>query len=521
MVKDPGYLQKLTLVIENAFHRGKLQREQDALRESEARFRRLAENAQDVIYRYRLSPEKGFEYISPAAITITGYAQQAFYDNPDLWFTLVQLNDHPKLRNLLAGLLPPAGSFELGCVHKNGHLFWVDLRQTPIFDDQGHLVALEGILRDISDRKRSEDQIHQHLQRLSALHDIDQAINASLDVNLILSLLLEQTLRQLGVDAAAVLLLNPHYQQLEYSMSKGFALARIPAARLRLGEDLAGKVALERLVVHAHLQIGETQDTKLSRLFSDEGFVEYYGAPLIAKGKVKGVLEVFLRLALDVDEEWLTFLETLAGQAAIALDSSELFENLQRSNMELSMAYDTTLEGWVHALDLRDQETEGHTLRVAEMCLLLANKMNISDDQLTHMRRGALLHDIGKIGVPDSILHKVGPLDEREWEIMRKHPVYAYELLAPIAYLQKAIDIPYCHHELYNGNGYPRGLKGEQIPLAARIFTVVDVWDALRSDRPYRPAWTYDQALKYIQEMAGVQFDPQVVAQFLELVRPG
>jgi PAS domain S-box-containing protein len=519
VVKDAGYLQRLTIVIENAFHRGELLREQDALRESEARFRRLAENAQDGIYRYRLLPQKGFEYISPAISTITGYAQQAFYEDPDLWLKLVQAKDHPKLMNILAGTPPPSGSYELRCTHKNDQMLWIDIRQTPVRDEMDRVTALEGLIRDISERKRSEAQIHRHLQRLTALHDIDQAINASLDLNLILSLLLEQILRQLGADAAAILLLNPHYQQLEYVVSKGFALTNTPNAHLRLGEDLAGRSALERTVVHTHLQQGELQDAKLANLFNEEGFVEYYGAPLIAKGQVKGVLEVFLRKQLEIDDEWLNFLETLAGQAAIAIDSSELFENLQRSNMELSMAYDSTLEGWVHALDLRDRESEGHTQRVAEMCLRLSSQMGIGDDQLTHIRRGALLHDIGKIGVPDHILHKEGPLDEAEWDYIRKHPGFAYELLAPISYLQKAMDIPYCHHEHFDGSGYPRGLKGEQIPLSARIFAVVDVWDALRSDRPFRPAWTFDQALDYIQKNAGAHFDPQVVAQFLNLVR--
>ncbi len=190
---------------------------------------------------------------------------------------------------------------------------------------------------------------------------------------------------------------------------------------------------------------------------------------------------MFQRSRLDPDAEWLDFLESMARQAAIAIDHAYLFNDLQRSNRELVLAYDTTIEGWSRALDLRDKETEGHSKRVTEMVLTLARSLQVAEADLPHVRRGALLHDIGKMGVPDHILLKAGPLTEEEWVVMRMHPVYAYELLSPIAYLQQALDIPYCHHEKWDGSGYPRGLRGEQIPLAARIFALADVYDALSS----------------------------------------
>jgi putative nucleotidyltransferase with HDIG domain len=233
---------------------------------------------------------------------------------------------------------------------------------------------------------------------------------------------------------------------------------------------------------------------------------------------VKGVLEIFHRSHYDPDPEWLEFLESLATQAAIAMDNAELFQDLQRSNQELILAYDATLEGWVRALDMRDKETENHTQRVTEMTLRLARAIGMPEKEMVHIRRGALLHDIGKMGIPDSILHKPGKLTEQEWEIMRKHPVYAYNFLAPIDYLRPALDIPYCHHEKWDGTGYPRGLKGEQIPRAARIFAVVDVWDALSSDRPYRKAWPNKKVLQYLKEQSGSHFDPAVVKAFLELI---
>ena len=167
-------------------------------------------------------------------------------------------------------------------------------------------------------------------------------------------------------------------------------------------------------------------------------------------------------------------------------------------------------------MDIRDQETEGHTQRVTEMTVRLAEIMRISDEKIVHIRRGALLHDIGKLGVPDTILLKPGKLTDEEWVIMRKHPQVAYDMLLPIDYLRPALDIPYCHHEKWDGTGYPRGLKGENIPLAARLFAIVDVWDALCSNRPYRPAWTKEKALEYIQAGAGSHFEPQIVKLFVE-----
>lgn len=215
----------------------------------------------------------------------------------------------------------------------------------------------------------------------------------------------------------------------------------------------------------------------------------------------------------------MNFLEALAGQAAIAIDNAMLYEGVQRSSDELAQAYDDTLAGWSKTLGLRDQETQDHSQRVTEMTLRIAKEMGITDDELIHIRRGTLLHDIGKLAIPDSILLKPGPLNDDEWEIMRRHPVYAYELISPIQFLHPALDIPYCHHERWNGSGYPRGLSGEQIPLAARIFAVVDVWDALRSNRTYRKAWPLEEVEEHIRQNSGKYFDPRVVDLFLKISR--
>jgi len=252
-------------------------------------------------------------------------------------------------------------------------------------------------------------------------------------------------------------------------------------------------------------------------LIIGEGFQTYFAVPLVSKGQALGVLEIFHRAALDPDPEWVEFLQTLAGQAALALDNAALFEKLQRTNVDLVLAYDATLEGWSKALDLRDRETEGHTQRVTELAMRLSRAMGVSESQLEQIRRGALIHDIGKMGIPDSILLKPGPLTEDEWGIMRRHPTLAYDFLSSIVFLRQALDIPYAHHEHWDGSGYPRMLKGDQIPLAARIFAVIDVYDALCSDRPYRPAWPETKAREYIREQSAKYFDPKVVDAFLGL----
>lgn len=360
-----------------------------------------------------------------------------------------------------------------------------------------------------------DQQTQRRLGHLAALRAVDLAINSSLNLPVTLQVLLHHALAQLRVDAAAVLLLNPHTHMLEYAAGHGLRTRALERARLRLGEGCAGRAALERRTVWADRRTGAAADVEGCPLPAEEGVVAWGAVPLVAKGQLKGVLEVFHRTPLEPDDEWLYVLDALAQQAAMAIDNAGLFDGLQRANVELALAYDSTLEGWARALELRDKETEGHTRRIIELTMRLARALEVREEDLVHVRRGALLHDIGKMGIPDSILLKPGPLTEEEWEIMRRHPVYAHELLSPIPYLRPALVIPYCHHEKWDGTGYPQGLRGEQIPLAARIFAVADVWDALRSERPYRPPWTDDQARQYIREQAGRHFDPRVVEAFL------
>ncbi|HLY21107.1 MAG TPA: HD domain-containing phosphohydrolase [bacterium] len=367
------------------------------------------------------------------------------------------------------------------------------------------------------EKDRADNEQRERIERLEAVRDIDRAISSSFDLHTIFNVVLEKVTARLGVDAAAILLAGPAAPMLSHAASRGFRIEPGRPAERRFGEGHAGRAALDRRPVYIPdlaASPGEFAGTQVLA----EGFAAYHAVPLVAKGRVVGVLELFHRRVRVDDQEWLSFLEALAAQAAIAIDITAMFANLERTNMDLARAYDTTLEGWSRALDLRDRETEGHSERVTRLTLRMARAMNLPDAELVHVRRGALLHDIGKMGIPDHILLKSGPLSPEERDLMRRHPVFAHDLLAPIAYLQPALDIPYCHHERWDGTGYPRGLKGTQIPLVARIFALADVWDAIRSDRPYRAAVSRDEALAYIRSQSGKHFDPEITALFLRLV---
>lgn len=350
------------------------------------------------------------------------------------------------------------------------------------------------------------------------------AIIGTFDMNLMLMTIVRHMIVQLGVHAVGVWLYRPELNELHFFCGEGFRSDAFRHQPIRLGRDLLGETLVERKAVYVHHVTDAAQQSILRRLFPNDDFQAFYALPLVAKTEIIGVLAAFYRhpnpfLHEEVSErEWIALLETLAGQASIAADNIRLFESTQRAMLDIVAAYDATIEGWSRALDLRDRETHGHTQRVLDLTLRLAQVMGIPAKEWPHLRRGVLLHDIGKIAIPDRILHKPGPLTPEEWEIMRRHPEVAYEMLKDINYLKPALDIPYCHHEKWDGSGYPRGLKGEQIPLAARLFAVVDVWDALTSDRPYRKAFTLQEALDYIRSQSGTHFDPKVVEAFVKLI---
>jgi PAS domain S-box-containing protein/putative nucleotidyltransferase with HDIG domain len=639
-------------------------RTEAALQESEAQFIRFAENARDVIFRYRLGREPGFLYLNPSVEAVTGYAPEDFYRHPQLWAERIRTDEGEPQETSgedASGIALLLMGPKIRFLRKDGKTAWLEQRSVTSQNPNGQTEVVEGIIRDVTESEQRErqlaaivsvagamraaptrneiypvilnqltdllkadgvalvmrsapgeemvvelaggvwadrkggvvgglpfgassanrpdreaadlisgladvvsvpmisqgqtigalwvgrntditdeelrmlsavadiaanalrraalhEQTQRRLQHITALRAIDMAITSSLDLRVTLNFFLDQVTIRLGIHAASVLLLDPRTQNLQFMAGRGFHTQALQHTRLRLGEGVAGRAALERRMISISSITKNSEGFWRSPLLGEEGFVSYFAAPLIAKGQVKGVLEIFHRAPLEPDSEWLEFLDTLAVQAAIAIDNAAMFEDLQRSNSDLALAYDATIEGWSRALDMRDRETEGHSMRVTEMTILLAHEMGFAEDELVHVRRGALLHDIGKMGIPDSILLKPGALSDEEWVVMRRHPEYAHELLVLVNYLRPALSIPFCHHEKWDGSGYPRGLSGEAIPISARIFAVVDVWDALRSERPYRHAWSEEKTRQYMSEQAGKHFDPRVLSVFMKLL---
>ncbi|AEG33426.1 putative PAS/PAC sensor protein [Thermus thermophilus SG0.5JP17-16] len=363
-------------------------------------------------------------------------------------------------------------------------------------------------------RAQLREKLAKRVAHLEALRQVDQAILASMDLAPSLEILLDK-LFLLPLDAAAFFLYEPREKALRLAAHRGFRTP-VPPQTLFLGQGHVGRAALtgEKVAVD-DLRRKPGSHPEFTR---EEGLVAERAYPLLARGSLLGVLAVFTRRPWDLLGEDEAFLEALVGQSALALDSLRVLRDLQKSQRELEAAYELTLWGWAKAVELRDQETAGHTERVTALTLRLAEALGVPEEDLDDLRRGAILHDVGKIAIPDRILLKPGPLTEEEWAVMKLHPVYAYEWLSGIPFLKKALEVPYAHHERWDGSGYPRGLKGLEIPLSARIFAVADVYDALTSDRPYRKAWPKEKALAYIREEAGKQFDPEVVEAFLKLM---
>ena len=471
--------------------------------------------------------------INPACEKISGYKQEeviGFY----LWdYTHPEDLDAAKKAVEKLAEVEIVEEFINRMQHKDGSYRWISWNAYPEPDLQRIFFVILDITETIKAKEKLQNahnqlelkvkertaDLEKALKQVQSLRNIDMAITGSLDLRVTFKAILDEVTSLLNVDGAAIMRLDPNTTTLNYEAWRGFNTADPKSFNLHWGEEFAGRVAKDRKTVHIPDLTEKEKDQVQRPLMDQEGFRSYYAVPLIAKGYIKGVLEIFHRQPLNEGDKWLEFLETLAGQASIAIDSAELFNKMERSHKELLQAYDATIEGWAFALDLKDEETEEHSRRVTNITMKIARRMNnIKDEELPHVRRGALLHDIGKMGVPDSILLKNGKLDDEQWEVMKKHPVYAYEMLSPIDYLRPALDIPYSHHEKWDGSGYPRGLKGKQIPPSARIFAIVDVYDALTSDRPYRKAWSEADALKLIKEESGSHFDPEVVEIFLEEV---
>ncbi len=383
-------------------------------------------------------------------------------------------------------------------------------------------------LRSILDSLNSlqtgvSDDLHAGRYRLASLMEVGHVINSSLGLERVLAEVMDELIALVRAKRGFLMLRD----------AQGKLAVRVARGMDRV--DLEGDAfAFSRTIVQRVADSGEpvltTNAEKDPRFGMEMSVISLHlrsilCVPLKIKDKIIGVMFVDNRAHTAMfRENDLELLSAFANQAAVAIDNARLFDELQAANRgleaanrELEIAYDATLKGWVRALDLRDKETQGHTQRVTNLTRVLANTLGFAGDDLEHITRGALLHDIGKMGIPDSILLKRGELTSEEREQMKQHPVLAYEMLKPIQFLHPALDIPYCHHEKWDGSGYPRGLSGEAIPIAARMFSVVDVWDALTSNRPYRGAVNPVEVREYIRQQSAIFFDPRIVDAFLDL----
>lgn len=382
-------------------------------------------------------------------------------------------------------------------------------------------IAIQSILRDITDRKRTEQGEREQRILAEALRDSASALNNTLEVDEVIERIFSNAARVVPFQAASIMLLEMHprpqarvvansgYQLhggQEWLRKQLFTLEAFP--NLRCMYDTGKPIVIpDTLKSRIWASVPETRWVR-----------SYTGAPIRVQGEIIGFLNLEADIPNFFNQTHSERLQAFADQAGVAIHNAHLMTDLRKSRDELYNAYETTLEGWSKALELRDYETEGHTQRVMDMTMKLAESYGITGAELIKIRYGTLLHDIGKIGIPDSILFKPGPLNEEEWEVMRRHPMYAQRILAHIPYLQDSLDIPFSHHEKWDGSGYPRGLKGKNIPLSARLFAVVDVWDGLRSNRHYRSGWPEEDVIHYIQDQSGKHFDPQVVEVFLRLL---
>jgi PAS domain S-box-containing protein/putative nucleotidyltransferase with HDIG domain len=411
--------------------------------------------------------------------------------------------------------------------HKNGSWRWIESVVTNLLAEPS-VQAIVANYHDITERTQAEEDIKARTEELATLYDLSRTLAETSELDQVLDLVNRQAVECVHTTFARIALLEGDelvtrsaypIRVLDHNLfiGSGQPITAMPICRRIMGQD-------EPIILSAgSLELSPEERAALLLDFAKTLCLIPLRVHDFAAHSSHTLGLLMLGEARHEEREPFTpekirLARSIGDQAAIAIDNSRLFNDLERSNVELSHAYDATIAGWSAALDLRDKETEGHTLRVTEMSHQLAKRMGFSEQELVQVRRGALLHDIGKMGVPDRILHKPGPLTDEEWVIMRMHPSHAFQMLKPITYLRLALDIPYCHHEKWDGTGYPARLKGGQIPLAARIFAIIDVYDALTSDRPYRKSWSHEITMKHIRELSGSHFDPQVVDAFWQMM---
>jgi PAS domain S-box-containing protein len=437
-----------------------------------------------------------------------------FWENPDEReeiFSSVLANDEIRNREI---------RFRV----KNGDLLTC-LLSADLIEISGNNCIIATI-EDISDRKKAEIRILRLNRLYATISQINKTIVHTRERKLLFRKICRVAIEHGQFRMAWIGLIDEARELIEPVTYAGAELGYLTNLRIKYLDAISGNGPTGTAIRENQCII--CQDIATDPSMSEwrgqalqRGYRSSAAVPLREHGHVIGVLNVYAGEPNGFDAENKELLEQIGQDVSFAIDSIGYEKERKRAEENLAEAYNTTLEGWAKALELRDKETEGHSRRVTETTIIVARAMGIPEEELEHVRRGSILHDIGKMGIPDEILRKRGPLTNGERSVVLKHPTTAYNMLKPIAYLEKALDIPYCHHEKWDGSGYPRGLKGEEIPLSARIFAIIDVWDALSSDRSYRAAWPQEKVSKYIGDESEKHFDPQVVKIFLQMLEKG
>ena len=369
-----------------------------------------------------------------------------------------------------------------------------------------------GFIADVVGRMPSED--------LAALLDVSSKLASTLDLPSLMQTAITAACDVMDLDTGAIYLLEDATLVLQATAPPTPPDFPQEYRRAPLGDHPhIGRCTAARDPLWVADSSTETMSPAEAGVCEARGLRSILYVPLVVEGAATGAfIMASVGRTKELGKTDIDLCRTLAHQIALAVANAQLHDSLMEMNRKLAGAYDETLAGWAVALEMRDNETRGHADRVLQLTMRMVAELGVPAEQWEHVRRGALLHDIGKMGVPDSILQKPGPLTDDEWAVMRTHPQKALDMLGAIDFLVPALDIPYCHHERWDGAGYPRGLAGEEIPLVARIFAVVDVYDALTSDRYYRGACSHETALAYVREESGRHFDPAVVEAFLAVI---
>lgn len=494
----------------------------EAVEQSEAYYRALIENAADGVVL--VDAQGKFKYLSPAVERILGYPQDALQGHSIAAY--IHVEDRERILTAFQnGVNQPnlIARLEFRAQHHNGSWIYLEtFAHNLVFDPR--IAGIVVNYRDVNERKEAEANLRRYTTELEVLSEVSSALRQARKLEEMLSLLVVKSTQVLGGGIGAIYLRDGAS---DHFVARGlYQTGKAPritsstfSMRHPLGEGITGHVAQTGQLYIAH----NIHHDPITRFLADDfellqDIITQISFPLFSQEGLIGVMHVGLPHIHVFTTEEIRLLTAIAEIAGNAIHRAALYEETEHYALELEKAYEATIEGWARALELRDEATEGHTRRVTSLTLRLARQMGISEEELVHIRRGALLHDIGKVGIPDNILLKPGPLTLEEMALMQNHPSYAQVMLNNIPFLKPAMAIPYSHHEKWDGTGYPQGLKGEEIPLAARIFSVVDVWDALSSDRPYRPAWSTEKIREYIRARTGEDFDPKVVEVFLKMM---